>query len=269
MIFHLVSSAGIVLCVSLASAHAASLAPHRAFYDLDINRVEQGSNVKSIKGRLAYEITGSPCDGYAVSYRIANRILYSEGGSQVIDNHLTSWESGDGLELDVTQKQFVDAKLNSESRIKVKKENANGPGKGEIAATEPRQFETLANAVFPTQYQIRLIDAALKGEPRDSSLVYEGSDDEKSMTAITFIGAKKPVSGVPTGELAALSAFAAWPMSVSYFPAEAKSDDQPQYQANFLMLENGISTELIMDYGTYSLKGKLTKLELLKAEVCQ
>lgn len=265
----LLSSASFALCFSLAGAQAATLAPHRAFYDLEVRRLEQGNNISTIKGKLAYEITGSACDGYAVSYRIANRIVYAEGGSQVIDIQMTSWESGDGLELNLTQKQFVDAKLNSESRIKVKKDAAGKPGKGEIAATASKQFETLATAIFPTQYQLKLIDAAIKGEARDSSLVYEGSEDEKSMKAISFIGLKRPVSGVPEQQAGELANVAAWPVSISYYPAEGTSDDTPQYQANFLMLDNGISTELVLDYGSYALSGKLTKLELLKVESCK
>ena len=111
---HLVSSASFLLLVATPAA-AAPLAPHRAFYDLEIKRLDAGNNISSIKGKLAYEITGSTCDGFAVSYRLANRIVYTEGGAQIIDNQMTSWESGDGLELDITQKQFVDAKLSSES----------------------------------------------------------------------------------------------------------------------------------------------------------
>ena len=63
----LLSSASFALCFSLAGAQAATLAPHRAFYDLEVRRLEQGNNISTIKGKLAYEITGSACDGYAVA----------------------------------------------------------------------------------------------------------------------------------------------------------------------------------------------------------
>jgi EipB-like len=258
----------LIACWS-AAAHAASLAPHRAFYDLEVKRMEQGNNISTIKGRLAYEITGSSCDGYAVSYRIANRILYAEGGSQLIDTQMSSWESGDGLEMDLTQKQFVDARLSSESRVKVKKEGAGLPGKGEIIAAESKAFETAPMAIFPAQYQLKLIDAATRGDTRDASLVFEGSDDEKSMTAISFIGTKKVATGLPAQGAEMLSGAAAWPVSISYYPTEGQADSSPQYQANFLMLDNGISTDLVMDYGSYALSGKLTKLELLSSDACK
>ncbi len=265
---YLFSSASFALLLA-ASAHAATLAPHRAFYDLDIKRLETGNNITSVKGRLAYEITGSPCDGYAVNYRIANRIVYTEGAPQVIDNQMTSWEAGDGLELDVTQKQFVDSKLNSESRIKVKKWSSSDPGKGQITSTQSKDFETDPAAIFPSRYQVKLIEAALKGDQRDVSLVYEGSEDEKVMRAISFIGPKRLVTGLPKQDEGELASATAWPVSISYYGNTEHGDEQPLYQASFLMLENGISTELVLDYGTYALNGKLSKLELLKADSCK
>lgn len=65
-----------------------------------------------------------------MSYRVANRIVFTEGGPQVGDTQLTTWESGDGLEFNLTQKQFMNSKLSSESRIKVTKDtNSSGAGR--------------------------------------------------------------------------------------------------------------------------------------------
>jgi len=55
---------------------------------------------------------------------------------------------------------------------------------------------------------------------------------------------------------------------MAYYPENAQADEQPAYQADFLMLENGISTNLLLDYGSYALYGKLTKLDLLPSDKC-
>lgn len=264
---HILASASFLVLLPPSLA-AAPLAPHRAYYELEAKRLESGSNITAIRGKLAYEISGSQCNGYVVSYRIANRIMYSEGGVQVIDNQMTSFESGDGLELDLTQKQFIDAKLSSESRIKVRKDGADLPGKGQIASGETRDFETDAAALFPTRHQMKLLAAAETGASRDVSVVYEGSDDERSMQAISFIGAARPVTGLPTKDAGDLAQGTAWPVSISYYGTATTGDEEPLYQASFLMLPNGISTDLVMDYGSYALSGKLSKLEMLKADDC-
>ncbi|MCA0434373.1 MAG: cell envelope integrity EipB family protein [Proteobacteria bacterium] len=266
------SSASFFLLAFSLGCHAATLAPHRAYYDLEVKRLDSASGIATIKGKLAYEITGSSCEGYAVTYRIANRIGYSEGGAQVIDTQLASWESGDGLQMDVTQKQFLDSRLSSENRVKVIKKAAGTPGQAEIVLPKPKQFETDASAIFPTAFQMRLLDAATKGSTRDDSLVFEGSDEDQSMRVISFIGPRQAAGSftaeASSSDLASLGKVPSWPVSISYYNAKSTGDEQPVYQASFKMLENGISTDLVLDYGTYALSGKLSKIELLKAEPC-
>jgi hypothetical protein len=263
----ILSSASFALLFMLP-ASAATLAPHRAFYDLELKRSENGSNVANVRGKLAYEITGSACDGYAVSHRVANRVVDNEGGARVVDNQMTSWETADGLSFDITQKQFVDSKVALDSRIKVNKDSDAAPGKGIYTSRATREFETSAAALFPTRLQLKVIDAAVAGGSRDASLVYEGSEEDKALRVITFIGAKRPVTGMPEKDAGDLASAMAWPVSMSYFNENGTEDEQPLFQASFLLLENGISTELTLDYGSYALAGKLTKLELLKPAAC-
>ena len=147
-------------------AQAASLASHRAFYVLEVGRLDSGAGISSISGKLAYEITGSDCDGYAVSYRIANRVLQGDGAAaQVTDSQQSSFESGDGLELDLQQKQFTNARLDSQSRIKVKKPKAGELGEGEIIAAKTTPFKTDAKAVFPTDFQKLLASTGFGNRP--------------------------------------------------------------------------------------------------------
>jgi hypothetical protein len=271
---HALLASSISLLLLATSAHAAQLAPHRAFYTLEASRVDDGSGFSQISGKLAYEITGSDCEGYAVNYRIANRYVQAEGQSQVTDTQLTSYESGDGLELDIRQKQFTNAKLENESTIKVKKAKAGSAGMGEMKGGQgDKSFETDAKAIFPTEFQKQLLDAATKGETRFNALVYEGSDVEKSMKAISFIGARKTADMLKSAKsddtVKKLGKMPYWPVSVSYYGPDAQGDDPPIYQASFNMLENGISIDLLLDYGPYALSGQLNKLEILPADACK
>ena len=63
-----------------------------------------------------------------------------------------------------------------------------------------------------------------------------------------------------------------WPVTISYFNENAKSDTLPVYRMSFKLYENGITRDLTMDYGDFVLTGKLAKLELLDkkaAPACQ
>jgi EipB-like len=254
------------------SAQAATLASHRAIYDLSTSRLDSGSGYSSVEGRLAYELTGTACDGWAVTYRIANRYVQPEKGTQVLDTQLTTWESGDGLEMNLSQKQFVGGNLDSEEKLKVKREKANLEAKGQMTAPKELDFTIPSEALFPSTHQVHLLDAAKKGITHDASIVYDGSDGEKTYKAISFIGKMRaPGTFAPDKdnvEASPLKTLSSWPITISYFPTDDQSVEKPVYQASFNMYENGVSTDLVLDYGTYALKGKLAKLDMLKMDAC-
>ncbi|MEO6609706.1 MAG: DUF1849 family protein [Aestuariivirga sp.] len=251
---------------------AQTLAAHRAFYALEATKLDAGSGYSSIDGKLAYELTGNVCDGYSVSFRIVNNYVQTEKSPQLIDTQLATWESGDGLEMNFRQKQYLNSNLQSEQKLDVKRSKTGSEAKGVMTAPKDLEYTVPGEAVFPSTHLLRLIGDAEKGLNHDVSLVYDGSDDDKTFKAVTFIGKKRePGSFAPDAsnpETAALKGLASWPMSVSYYSLEKDASDTPVYQSSFNVYENGIATELMLDYGSYALKGHLTKLELLKSGTC-
>jgi hypothetical protein len=267
------ASLAIVAPMLLAtSAWAQSLAAHRAFYALEASKLEASSGFSSIEGKLAYELTGNACDGYSVSFRIVNSYVQTEKPSQLIDTQLATWESGDGLEMNFRQKQYLNSSLQGEQKLDVKRSKTGDEAKGVMTAPKDMEFTVPGEAVFPSIHLLRLIGAAEKGLNHDVSLVYDGSDDDKTFKAVTFIGKKRePGSFAPDAknpEAAALKDLSSWPMTVSYYSLAKDAGDTPVYQSSFNVYENGIATELELDYGTYALKGHLTKLEVLKSSPC-
>ena len=262
--------------VLAGQAFAIELAPHRALYELSPARVDQAGKVMPLDGRLAYEITGSACDGYTVNYRIANRFQDPGSGSKLVDTQLNVFEAADGTQFDVEQHQLAGTDGAPAQRLSVKRTQSGGVGQGKIISPEAQTFTLAADVLFPSALEIKLLHEAEQGMSRDSSLVFDGSDGKKVLKAITFIGKKRAPGSfaidVANVELKPLAGLASWSMSTSYFPTDATSGDTnadtADYQASFNMYENGVSSELLFDYGSYALKGKLTKLELLKPAPC-
>ena len=251
---------------------AQTLAAHRAFYALEATKLDASSGYSSIDGKLAYELTGNVCDGYSVSFRIVNNYVQTEKTAQLIDTQLATWESGDGLEMNFRQKQYLNSNLQGEQKLDVKRNKTGDDAKGVMTAPKDLEYTVPGQAVFPSTHLLRLIGAAEKGLNHDVSLVYDGSDDDHTFKAVTFIGKKRePGSFAPDAsnpETAALKGVASWPMSVSYYSMEKDAADTPVYQSSFNVYENGVATELMLDYGSYALKGHLTKLELLSSGTC-
>lgn len=254
-------------------ANAVTLASHRAIYDLEISRVDSGSGYSNVEGRLAYELTGSACEGWAVNYRIANRYVQPEKGTQLLDTQLTTWESGDGLEMNLSQKMFIDSNLNTEERLNVKRPKGGTEGKGVMTKPKDLEFTIGSDVLFPSTHQTHLLDIAKSGTTHDVSIVFDGSDGEKTYKAISFIGKRREPGSFATDnnnpETAPLRSIASWPMTISYYPTDDANAETPSYQSSFNMYENGVSTDLVLDYGTYALKGKLAKLDMLKTDECK
>ena len=59
---------------SLPAFAAQLLAPHRAVYDLALDKASDRSGITGITGRMVYEFNGSACEGYTVTFRFVTRI---------------------------------------------------------------------------------------------------------------------------------------------------------------------------------------------------
>jgi EipB-like len=254
-------------------AMAAVVVPHRAIYDLQMLRAAQGANLGAVSGRMAYEVTGSECDGWTVSFRLVNNFEYKEGNSRLIDTQSSSWETGDGKEMNYSEKAFIDSKQDAEKRLMVSREAKDGVGEGKITLPKEQKFSIPGETIFPMRHQLRLMDAAKNGESRDVSLIYDGSDDAKPVRAISTIG-RKIGAGESRDDNANpnatdLKKLPSWPISIGYYSTDDNSAETPLYQISFDMYENGVSTGLVMDYGNFALSGKLAHLEFLKPETCK
>jgi EipB-like len=252
--------------------HAVNLAAYRALYALEPARVDTAASQVPIDGAIAYEVRGADCAGYSLDSRFATRYVDAQGGAKMVDMESTTFESPDGLDFEVNEKQTVNAATADDERITVKRSAPGQTATGEVKGTKEKNFELGPESLFPTVYEKKLLAAASKGEGRDDSVIYDGSDAEKQYRAITFIGKKRtPGTYLPDAQnpqATPLLGLVSWPFSIGYYSLTDTKAEAPEFQASFNMYENGVTTEMLFDYGSYALKGHLQKLEMLPAEAC-
>ena len=58
-----------------------------------------------------------------------------------------------------------------------------------------------------------------------------------------------------------------WRVRLAFFPADQKAD-KPDYELGMLLLDNGISRDMVIDYGDYSIRAKLEDIEALPKPHC-
>ena len=261
-----------ILVLGSPSAEAAiTVAPHRAIYDLTLLRAGDSANLQSATGRLAFEIQGSSCEGYTVSFRMVAKYRASEGAATLIDTQSTTYEGPGALDFRHQVKEMVNGEIKEESKLKVTRAAANQEGKGEITSKADESFTVPGEAFLPMQHQFKLMALGEAGGGRDSSLIYDGSDGAKTFQAISFVGKTKLPGTIARDaaepSAASLKTFAAWPVTVSYFSPD-KDESTPDYQVSFDLYENGVATGLVLDYGEFALSGKLADLTLFETTEC-
>ena len=116
----------------------------------------------------------------------------------------------------------------------------------------------------------RLIEAARAGKSDYASQLYDGSDSgEKLYDTLAIIGKEIPAGSdahlEETAKTAGLQSVRRWPVTLSYFDAAAGQGERtPLYLLSFDLFDNGVSGSLKLDFGEFSLVGKMRSLEMLK-----
>jgi hypothetical protein len=263
-------SASLLLWSVPALAQTMPLAPHRAAYELSLLSV-RGKGVSTATGRIGIEFTGSACDGWATTFRQATQIGDGEGQSRVSDMRSTTFESGDGRTLRFKSESRVNDRVTRNTDGNAERASDGGLS---IDLREPTRNKVDVDgvAIFPTDHMQRLIAAARAGERILEVKVFDGSDaGDKVYDTMAIIGAQVPASGravEDASEKAGLKNMPRWPVSISYFEP-GQGERTPVYVLSFDMFENGVSGALKLDFGDFTLKGEMKRLDILTASECK
>ena len=250
----------------IAPALAGGLVPHRVAYDLALESNPQMSDLSvNMKGRMVYEFTGNACEGYTVNFRFVLETGDGEGNSAVTDLRNKNFESGDSQSFNFQSQTFVN---------EVQTEDVNGTATRDgdkvnvkLKLTENSEFTVDKPVMFPTAQLMKTLAEAEKGTTVFSDDIYDGSDGGQHVFhTSTVIGSARTTppdeSEKPIGDLRR------WPVTVSYFGADAGSDQPPDYSISFDLWENGVSSKMRLDYGDFVLSGKIAHFELLPETAC-
>jgi hypothetical protein len=255
----------VLLAAPAAFAETATLAPHRAIYDLSLLRSSESRGVDSARGRIVFEINGSSCEGFASSFRQVVQMDSSEGGPRLLDVRSSSFEEAGGkgyrFQIDRTLNQAPQSVTEGRTR-------AAGEGLAvEITKPKTDRVELPQGVVFPSFHTRALIEAALAAKTTLEAKTYDGSDDGQAIyDTFAVIGSALPPGGDALEEPArnaALADLRRWPVTISYYKAGA-GDRTPVYVMSMELYENGVSRNLKLDYGMMALKGEMARLDFSK-----
>jgi hypothetical protein len=250
------------------------LVPHRAVYDLSLQKTRGNSQVAAVRGRILYDFGGNACEGYSLEFRQVSELESGEDKESTSDLRSTTWEGADAKSFKFTSQNFVNENL--VDTVDGHAERRPDETEVDLLKPEHKNLDLDAKVVFPTEHMVRVIAAARAGKSILEFPIYDGSDTgEKVFDTLTVIGRKTGPNERQHDDVAAndqkLAAIARWPVTISYFDKSKKAENNeqtPAYAIGFELYENGISRALALDYNDFVVAGKLSSLELKEPKPC-
>jgi hypothetical protein len=244
---------------------AAQIAPHRALYSMTLGSVRNDSGVVDAHGAMVYQ-WGETCDGWTIEQRYRLKLHYAQSGDADIVSRFVTWESKDGLRYRFNEKETrngnVDEEIAGEAQV-------DGDGKGGVARfsrPRPATLQLAPGVLFPSAHTILLIDKARAGTTFISRQVFDGSAEENAVQVSAFIGDQSSADPA-SAQLSPLLERPGWHIRLAFFPTDAKAEE-PDYELGMVLLDNGVSRDMDIDYGDYTIRAKLDAIEALTKPDC-
>ena len=252
-----------ILLGSVDPSFSATVAPHRAFYEMQLGSADLNSNVQAVIGRSAFTL-GRDCSGWQSNEDYVVEFEGKEGNTNRIISRFESWESdaGDMYSFEISEQSSFQIKkdFNGYANVTSKAGNAYFSIEGDAPMKLP------PDTYFPMRHLNAIIDSAEEGKTILSASVFTGADPDDALLATnTVIGNWKIEA--PASRLGEFGQKGYWPVQTAYFKPAAKAAE-PEYEINYSMQSNGVVRRYVIDYGDFTIIAKLKKLEAIATPNC-
>lgn len=255
-----------------AQGAGVGLAPHRAVYEMSLDRARSGSSVTGLRGRMVYELSGSRCEGWTQTIRFVTEMTGSDGQLTLNDMRSSTFEDDAAKEFRFNTTQQRDQRSTETTNGEARRDG--GGVSVDLRQPARKNLKLAGRVYFPIEHSIALVAAARKGETVLRADIYDASEKgEKVYETSSIIGARREPGA--NAKLASatgadsLDGVASWPVTISYYERSAAgADAAPVYELSFLYFENGVSRRIVIDYGDFAMKGEMREITFLAAKPC-
>lgn len=245
----------IVSCALMPAAVIADpmrLPGHNAVYDLTLEH-DAASTMSGASGRYVVALDDL-CEGYTMNERLVVELVGAQG-NVVTDYRFSAYESDNGDVFRFATETAFDGARAEESEGTLRVEG--GTTEIDFAKAEDRSIDGVVLA--PLSHIRSILRSARAGEGRHAAEIFDGDPKTPIFYAVTRMSEGETSDGV----LAELDGLKTWQIDAVYFEADAGAEgDVPQFAFSGRLHDNGIITNLRLDYGDFVLNGELAELEL-------
>lgn len=252
-----------LLLPSLARAGDILFASHKASYRMELLSTKPSAGMVAVNGSMDYTFSET-CDGWSVETVTKLKIQQNEGDPVPTLWDFVSWEAKDGHTFRFKVRNLRGGEITDSYTGEAHTQGSRGSavfhtGDGDKLVQLP------AGTLFPTAHTRELLTRAQNGERFWANPVFDGSSIDGAFQVSAGMAAVVP-EGVQVPKLPASStgigllAKPSWPMSLAFFGA-GQPADLPDFEVKLRYFQNGVVTDIVQDFGAFSLKGTLTSLQ--------
>ena len=251
----------LLIVAPVGVVQAVELAPHRAFYELELSQTEANSGVAGATGRLVVDWSQS-CEGWTVDQRLALIVVQPSGRPTITEIVFSSFESLDGLTYSFTTRTTRDGTVIDEFRGEAGRSDVGAAAQAVYSVPADTRRVLPPGTVFPMEHLRLLLDAAMSGESRLFRRFFDGPRPDESpfdANALILGGPQDGEKGAAAG-LDPLTDRPWWPVRIAFFPQSGLAPE-PDFELAADLQDNGVVRRYLFDYGAFQMSGDLSRIE--------
>ncbi len=245
------------------------LLPHKALYDINMVSKSSGAQVLNISGQMFFEWQPD-CEAWTTNHQFKLLYEYADTSPMHITSDFSTYENYDSQSFDFTSRRKRNGKLYQELRGRASMDQ-DEKGEALFSMPEGLSFDLPAGTLFPVSHTLELLRRAKTGKKFFHATVFDGSDEDGPVEINAFIG--KPVNAManltPSPDMdTALINTLAWNVRMAFFPL-LNPDSDADYEMDVVFHENGVISDMLVEYKNFSVTQKLVAIEKLEKKECK
>ena len=244
----------------LAPLTARALASHRGVYSLTLDRARENATIVDVSGAMIFEIIDA-CESWTSRQRFTMTLRDREGTELETGSDYATLESMDGRTLRFSLTQVTQGAVRS--RVAGQAElTADGSGVARYSEPEVKELPIPPGTLLPNTHTIAALNAARAGQRLLVAPIFDGTTADGAQQTTTVLSPWQGPQPVP--EAPSLSTLGSSRMRIAFFEPDGEQAGgarTPSYEVSLRYFENGVADDMIMDFGDFTVRAKLMKLE--------
>jgi hypothetical protein len=253
---------------------AADIASYRARYSLSLASMRASSGVVAAGGAMIEE-WAETCDGWTEQQHFYLHLAYDDAppDADSFTNYyeFVSWEARDEQRYQFDMRQATSEHPYHEVKGEAKLSGgARTGGMADFVRPEATTLGLAPGVMFPGAYLRLVLARAEAGDRLVTRDVFDGSAEDRAGQVTAAIGPRlaPETRRDETRPTSPLLNRPSWPIAFAFFPSD-RTVETPDFEESVRLLDNGVLTDMVFDYGDYAIRAKLEEIEALPRPHCR